>query len=919
MRKNRKDSKPWEIPVSQPVDNDGIRRVDFSSELLTDAFPDGSTVISTSEPSVDGDRPDFDVKSGGKKAPVFAWILCGFLVMIGVVAVFFLREVIYQDGFPVAFDDNRDAWIVARTLERTKPDAPADPYVTALQSGHISLEYFLRVQFTNREYLISEPDQATFVSDLCYALDIKDPEVLIQQLNPDDGLVNRLEDLPEDYSRFSILSAGLRAVGDEAVFGDFPSGLSDLIIGETLTDAEGYSLGIRRSSGSFTGSADLVRLAFYHDNVRESIPVKIETVEEKTSFLMAWDAGSENPGEHDVTVLLRCANGRAYVLSDGIAKIPEVNTLQNYEVLRDSLPSGETEKWYVLDAQESNAYLNFLEVESDIAVTLYDRMGIRIGENDMPGEEVLRGKAQMDAEDTDLHRFFGKGNLFYARVSRSPNAVSPETDASYRLVTSKEVAANKAGGMYAVRSVVTPAPEEKTNKLAIYCTDESGEDRVLSQDDVRLLPINGHLRYMNFVDGQSRDSLKIAPGFDAKTLDYGYVFPQEKKETELFVASKEGYAARVEVFVTDADGQERRYLPEGDRVAVDLAPSRNTIRVVVTDFDGEETVYSLFVLSGKDHLGYDGETLARFPESYHNGLWLLHNVQPSYVFEPYVTDLAWSDVMAAQDNKDKSLTHASSYPQWIKEGSPVYDGKAWYAARGDVVAYFVDPRNFLDPVQIFQFEKLKFDASVHSAKGVEALLRDTFMGSSEDAYDEWLMEAGVQAEISPYFITSRILQEMGRDGVSMLAHGTLPDYEGVFNYYNIGSTPNPEVENGALINGARYALWGTEPDKREITPSEARYLLPWDSKEKAIIGGAKWIAARYIHVGQDTLYFQKFDVIANEDGLYNHQYAQNITMPYTECLRYYEAYISEDILSFPFVFSIPIYNDMPQDFGVWPE
>ena len=153
----------------------------------------------------------------------------------------------------------------------------------------------------------------------------------------------------------------------------------------------------------------------------------------------------------------------------------------------------------------------------------------------------------------------------------------------------------------------------------------------------------------------------------------------------------------------------------------------------------------------------------------------------------------------------------------------------------------------------------------------------------------------------------------------MLAHGTLPDYEGYFNYYNIGSTPNPEVENGALINGARFAMWGSEPDKREITASEAAIYLPWDSKEKAIVGGAIWISARYVEIGQDTLYFQKFDVIDNADGLFRHQYAQNITMPFSESARYYRAYMSQEILDSPFVFSIPVYEDMPASFGVLPE
>ena len=60
---------------------------------------------------------------------------------------------------------------------------------------------------------------------------------------------------------------------------------------------------------------------------------------------------------------------------------------------------------------------------------------------------------------------------------------------------------------------------------------------------------------------------------------------------------------------------------------------------------------------------------------------------------------------------------------------------------------------------------------------------------------------------------------------------------GYYNFYNIGSTPDPDIENGALINGARYSM-GRDPEDQEITEEESALLLPWDSVENAITGGA---------------------------------------------------------------------------------
>ena len=225
----------------------------------------------------------------------------------------------------------------------------------------------------------------------------------------------------------------------------------------------------------------------------------------------------------------------------------------------------------------------------------------------------------------------------------------------------------------------------------------------------------------------------------------------------------------------------------------------------------------------------------------------------------------------------------------------------------------------MDPQHIFSFELLSFDGSVQTVEGVRNIVAGSFLGdTSEYDYAQIIYDAGETANVSPYFLASRILQEMGYNGESDLCHGTLPGYEGYYNFYNIGSTPDPSIQNGALINGARYAMWGADPDEEEISEVEEELMLPWNTVDRAITGGALWIASRYTAAGQDTLYFQKFDVIDNEDGLYMHQYAQNISMAYTEGARYFNGYASIDMLDKPFIFLIPVYDGMPSEFGVMP-
>ena len=86
--------------------------------------------------------------------------------------------------------------------------------------------------------------------------------------------------------------------------------------------------------------------------------------------------------------------------------------------------------------------------------------------------------------------------------------------------------------------------------------------------------------------------------------------------------------------------------------------------------------------------------------------------------------------------------------------------------------------------------------------------------------------------------------------------------------------------------------------------------MPWNTKWKSIAGGALYLGRRYINVGQDTLYLQKFN--GQGSNPYNHQYMTNVQAPSTEALHVYEAYINNNLLNSSLVFEIPVYTNMPE-------
>ena len=125
-----------------------------------------------------------------------------------------------------------------------------------------------------------------------------------------------------------------------------------------------------------------------------------------------------------------------------------------------------------------------------------------------------------------------------------------------------------------------------------------------------------------------------------------------------------------------------------------------------------------------------------------------------------------------------------------------------------------------------------------------------------------------------------------------------------YNFYNIGSYGSNPVLRG-LATAAGYV------DNQDGTP--------WNTREKAIKYGGKFIAEGYINKGQDTMYYQKFNTGPNNYfPKYTHQYMTNILAPASESLSTYRSYTELEILNKGFVFKIPVYSSMPSQITTHP-
>ena len=301
-----------------------------------------------------------------------------------------------------------------------------------------------------------------------------------------------------------------------------------------------------------------------------------------------------------------------------------------------------------------------------------------------------------------------------------------------------------------------------------------------------------------------------------------------------------------------------------------------------------------------------------FPESYLDDLVKLHALYPKWKFIPFNTNLDFNYIVNLEHkssgrsliedyygNLDGLKSTASwSYNYFTNVFSTNFTGggSRWYAASTSTIAYYIDPRNFFNERNIFMFEDLSYNPSFHTREGIENMLKGTFMSgktasSDGKTYVDAFIEAANTYHISPYVLISRVIQEVGASG-STIVSGTVSGYEGYYNFYNIGATAAGGDKNQTIINGLIYA-------KNQ----------GWNSPYKAVVGGASFLSNNYVNVGQKTEYLQKWDLIGPSYA--DHQYMQNIQAPYSQSYKTYNGYNSTNLLNSSFAFYIPIFNNMP--------
>ena len=336
-----------------------------------------------------------------------------------------------------------------------------------------------------------------------------------------------------------------------------------------------------------------------------------------------------------------------------------------------------------------------------------------------------------------------------------------------------------------------------------------------------------------------------------------------------------------------------------------------------------------------------------FPEDYAIALTELHLLHPTWSFTPLLItkdepSYTWNYVLEAEQREaDNNLIYSSKTYSAFHHPSnfEIYDSSYRQVSEAGL-EYFMDPRNFLNETDIFQFFDLSTVTNV-SIDSVSSVLKGTFMENSllenGKSYAEYFLEVGEALNVNPVYLAVKVRQEQGIGGISPVISGecgtlletyfreqtqytesglqilppsegfdsdTLLSLNGYYNAFNINASGNglftiyrKAMERAKSGSESMKEAWGGSP--------------AWDTVWKSIYGGALIIQEKYIGAYKNTIYLNKFNVDSRASGNFYMQYMQNVTAAMSEARTLYSSFAECDALDASCSFLIPVYDGMP--------
>lgn len=363
---------------------------------------------------------------------------------------------------------------------------------------------------------------------------------------------------------------------------------------------------------------------------------------------------------------------------------------------------------------------------------------------------------------------------------------------------------------------------------------------------------------------------------------------------------KKGKSVKVVLTAYDRNGEKWYKIKVGSKYYYVIARYVKLSSTSSTASSSKSTSSSSSSKSSSSSSSTSTTSFKGFPSSYTKKLAALKKAHPKWEFVAVNTGLDWSDAVSRMTAKTGTNLVYTTFPysyRSVEKGCYNYltnryapkDGAKFIAASEGCVEFYMDPRNWLDDTHVFMFEDNRYHSSYQTLSMVETMTkgRNNLLHKNSTSF----IKAAKNYNISPVYLTAKALEEQG----SKINSGKVGTRT-VYNVFNIGAY---DSASGGASNGIRYAGSGSS------------YLRPWTSIDKAIRGGAKYIASNFIANNQSCAYLEHFNVMNGLGKVGTHVYMTAVYAPRNTSVSTASSYKKYKIYDKKIVFYIPVYKNMP--------
>ena len=342
-------------------------------------------------------------------------------------------------------------------------------------------------------------------------------------------------------------------------------------------------------------------------------------------------------------------------------------------------------------------------------------------------------------------------------------------------------------------------------------------------------------------------------------------------------------------------------------------PTENTSESMEIDENTVESTTEPIVIENNAQESNEYDDVQQFSEypGYVEYLTKLKEQHPNWVF---IKDDCGKDFYECVDQHRRQGAVTVEYngnwgSEWFyydENGNMIYeDSPNWYVASNECIAAMMDPRNFINEVQIFQFEDTNETAKYITLEDVKQVFSGVKWANAEKfsymdtnkqivtldkSFAEIVYDECQKYNFNPLVAASAIITEQGIEDVPVAktGKGTIEGYEGYYNYGNVGAYAYayPGVGSAGECGLIRAQKEG------------------WTSPEVAIDGYIEHEVKSFSQNGKDTKYLRKFDIKGN--GAY--VYMTSFAGAYNEAKLLYQGSNLDQV----HVFKIPVFNNMPE-------